>query len=79
MSKIWTNGVQLCDRVENVAEKEEIARHEQFLLYPQCFQKLPVFNKVKNILGKGDNNDYQHFFPLPTFPVDFLYRVINAW
>ena len=27
---------------ENSVEKEEIARHEQFLLFPQCFQKLSV-------------------------------------
>ena len=38
MSKIWTNAVQLSDRVENVG-KGEIARYELFLLFPQCFQK----------------------------------------
>ena len=27
------------DRVENIARKGEIARYEQFLLFPQCFQK----------------------------------------
>ena len=26
-------------RVENTLEKGEIARYEQFLLFPQCFQK----------------------------------------
>ena len=26
--------------VENTVEKEEIARYEQFLLFPQCFQRL---------------------------------------
>ena len=26
-------------RVENTVGKEEIARYEQFLLFPQCFQK----------------------------------------
>ena len=26
-------------RVENIVGKEEIARNEQFLLFPQCFQK----------------------------------------
>ena len=30
MSKIWTNGVQLSDWVENIVGKEEIARNEQF-------------------------------------------------
>ena len=27
------------DRVENTVEKGEIACYEQFLLFPQCFQK----------------------------------------
>ena len=40
LSKIWTNGVQLSDWVENIVRKEEIARYEHFLLFPQCFQKL---------------------------------------
>ena len=31
--------IQLSDWVENVAGKGEIARCEQFLLFPQCFQK----------------------------------------
>ena len=33
--------------VENTVGKGEIARHEQFLLYPRCFQKacLPVASK----------------------------------
>ena len=38
MSKIWTNGVQLSDLVENIVGEGEIARDEQFLLFPQCFQ-----------------------------------------
>ena len=33
-------GIQVSDRVENIVEKEEIACAEQFLLFPQCFQKL---------------------------------------
>ena len=28
-------------------EKGEIARYEQFLLFPQCFQKLSVINESK--------------------------------
>ena len=35
-------GIQLSDWVENIAGIEEIARYEQFLLFPQCFQKLSV-------------------------------------
>ena len=34
--------IQLFDPVENIVEKGEIARYEQFLLFPQCFQKLSV-------------------------------------
>ena len=34
--------IQLSDCVENIMGKEEIARHEQFLLFPQCFQKLSI-------------------------------------
>ena len=33
------NGKKLSKRVENTVGKGEIARYEQFLLYPQCFQK----------------------------------------
>ena len=33
------NGRKLSKRVENTVEKGEIARYEQFLLFPQCFQK----------------------------------------
>ena len=40
-------GIQLPDWVENIVGKEEIARHEQFLLFPQCFQKLSVVDALK--------------------------------
>ena len=33
------NGRKLFKRVENTVGKGEIARYEQFLLFPQCFQK----------------------------------------
>ena len=33
------NGRKLLKPVENTVGKGEIARHEQFLLFPQCFQK----------------------------------------
>ena len=33
------NGRELAKRVENTVGKGKIARHEQFLLFPQCFQK----------------------------------------
>ena len=33
------NGKKLSKSVENTLGKGEIARYEQFLLFPQCFQK----------------------------------------
>ena len=47
MSKVWTDGIQLSDLVENIVGKEEIARDEQFLLFQQCFQKLSVVDALK--------------------------------
>ena len=37
--KFDENGRNLSKRVENTVGKGEIARYEQFLLFPQCFQK----------------------------------------
>ena len=37
--KFDENGRKLSKRVENTVGKEEIALYEQFLLFPQCFQK----------------------------------------
>ena len=47
MSKIKKNAVQLSDCKENVVGKGEIACYEQFLLCPQCFQKLSVIDTSK--------------------------------
>ena len=33
--------------VENTVGKEEIARYEQFLLFPQCLQNLSVADALK--------------------------------
>ena len=38
-SKFDENGRKLSKRVENTVGKGEIARYEQFLLFPQCFLK----------------------------------------
>ena len=40
-------GIQLFDSVENIVGKGEIARYEQFLLFPQCFQKLSIVDASK--------------------------------
>ena len=37
--KFDENGRKFSYRVENIVEKGEIACYEQFLLFPQCFQK----------------------------------------
>ena len=37
--QINENGRKLSKRVENTVGKGEIARDEQFLLFPQCFEK----------------------------------------
>ena len=33
------NGRKSTEKIENTVGKGEIARYEQFLLFPQCFQK----------------------------------------
>ena len=40
-------GIQQSDWVENIVGKGEIARYEQFLLFPQCFQKVSVVDASK--------------------------------
>ena len=37
--KFDENGRKLSKQVENTVGKGEIARYEQFLVFPQCFQK----------------------------------------
>ena len=37
--KFDENGIKSSMRMENTMGKGEIARYEQFLLFPQCFQK----------------------------------------
>ena len=37
--KLDENGGKFSERIENTVGKGEIARYEQFLLFPQCFQK----------------------------------------
>ena len=39
--------IQLSDGVENIVGKGEIARYEQFLLFPKCLQKLSFVNVSK--------------------------------
>ena len=47
ISKYEQVGIQLSDCVENIVGKGEIAHYKQFLLFPQCFQKLSVIDASK--------------------------------
>ena len=47
-------GIQLSDRVEDIVGKGEIARNEQLLLFPRCFQKQSVVDELKGVVcGKN--------------------------
>ena len=39
--------IQLSDWIENFVGKGEIACYKQFLLFPECFQKLSVVDAAK--------------------------------
>ena len=41
---------KLSKRVENTVGKGEIARYEQFLLFPQCFQKARFPGASKGVI-----------------------------
>ena len=48
------NGREFSKRVENTVGKGEIARYEQFLLFPQCFQILVLqTRKDQGLFWKG--------------------------
>ena len=42
-------GIKLTARVENIEGKGEIARYEQFLLFPQCFKKQSVVDVSERV------------------------------
>ena len=48
--KFDENGRKLSKWVENTAGKGEIARNEQFLLFPQCFQKACFQGASKGVI-----------------------------
>ena len=48
--KFDENGRKLTKRVENTVGKGEIARYEQFLLFPQCFQKACFPGASKHVI-----------------------------
>ena len=65
--KFDENSRKFSKRVENTVGKGEIARHEQFLLFPQCFQKACFLEASKGVIVWQWVN--QHF---PLFPQYFL-------
>ena len=50
---------KLSKQIENTVGKGEIARYEQFLLFPQCFQKACLRQKV-SLCGNGLNDIFKH-------------------
>ena len=52
-SKFDENSRNFSKRVENTVGKGEIARYEQFLLFPQCFQKAPRSVKRSHCVEMG--------------------------
>ena len=55
-SKFDKNGRKFSKSIQNTVEKGEIARYEQFLLSPQCFQRLVLqTRKNQDLFGKGLN------------------------
>ena len=48
--KLDENGRKLSKWVENTVGKGEIARYEQFLLFPQCFQKACLPGASKGVI-----------------------------
>ena len=48
--KFDENGRKLSKPVENTEGKGEIARYEQFLLFPQCFQKACFQGASKGVI-----------------------------
>ena len=57
------NGRKFSKRVENTVGKGEIARYEQFLLFPQCCQRTYT-RKNLDLLGKGLRSltFFKHFY-----------------
>ena len=76
--KLDENGRKLSKRAESTVGKGEIARYEQFLLFPRCFQETfpTVFSrdlnyrhvKTRACLGKG----YLNFVLFPKFSKKLL-------
>ena len=53
--KFYENDRKIIKRIENTVAIGQIARYEQFLLFPQCFQKTCTADTLKTraCFGKG--------------------------
>ena len=56
--KFDENNRKFPKRVENTVGKDEIACYEQFLLYPQCFQKASFPGASKGVIVWKWVNEY---------------------
>ena len=57
--KFDENGRNLSKQLENTVGKGEIARNEQFLLFPQIFESLVLqTRKNQGLFGKGFKDNY---------------------
>ena len=63
-------------RIENTVGKREIACYEQFLIFPQCFQKTCTADtKKQGLFGKGLS---QVSHKLSKSILDFLFLSLHA-
>ena len=49
VAKIWINGdTVICSSYKKIVENRAIARHEQLLLFQQCFEKQSVVDVLND-------------------------------
>ena len=78
--KFDENSRNFSKRVENTVGKGEIARYEQFLLFPQCFQKACFPGASKGVIEwEWVKRCYLSFSAFPTlFSRAFFHRIIKS-
>ena len=70
------NGSEFSKRVENTVRKEEIARYEQFLLFPQCLKKTCTADTLKQWLAWERVNIKMGLFGIQLLRHYFLRRIL---
>ena len=76
--KFHENGRKFFRRVENTVGKGEIARYEQFLLFPQCFQKACVLGASKGVIvWEWDNPLLYHLWLLTVLRKRALENIVG--